>query len=46
MAFSGLLNPSIVLSVMSVRAAAAVLSWKAKKFWMLWKMDFPSASKD
>ena len=31
-AFSGLLSPNIVLSVMSVRAAAAVLSWKDRKF--------------
>ena len=40
-AFNGLLRPSIVLRVMRVRAAAAVLSWKARKFWMLWKMDLP-----
>jgi hypothetical protein len=32
MAFRGLLNPSIVLSVISVNAAAAVLSWKDRKF--------------
>jgi len=41
MAFKGLLSPSMVLSVMSVRAAAAVLSWNDKKFWMLWKIDLP-----
>lgn len=35
MALSGLLNPNSVLSVMSVSAAAAVLSWKDKKFWIL-----------
>lgn len=34
-ALSGLLSPSIVLRVISVSAAAAVLSWKARKFWML-----------
>jgi hypothetical protein len=26
---------------MSVSAAAAVLSWKDKKFWILWKIDLP-----
>ena len=31
MAFNGLVKPSIVLSVMRVRAAAAVLSWKDRK---------------
>jgi len=41
---SGLLNPNIVLNVMSVSAAAAVLSWKDKKFWMLWNIDFPALS--
>lgn len=41
MAFNGLLNPNIVLRVINVRAATAVLSWNDKKFWMLWKMDFP-----
>ena len=33
--FKGLSSPSIVLTVISVNAAAAVLSWKDKKFWML-----------
>lgn len=32
MAFSGLLSPNIVLSVINVSAAAAVLSWKERKF--------------
>lgn len=32
MAFKGLLSPSRVLSVISVRAAAAVLSWNDRKF--------------
>ena len=40
-ALSGLLSPNIVLSVMSVSAAAAVLSWKDRKFWMLWNIDLP-----
>jgi hypothetical protein len=31
-ALSGLLRPNIVLRVISVRAAAAVLSWKDRKF--------------
>lgn len=35
MALSGLLSPSMVLSVISVSAAAAVLSWNDKKFWIL-----------
>lgn len=30
--FSGLLSPNIVLSVINVSAAAAVLSWKERKF--------------
>ena len=41
-ALRGLLRPNIVLSVMSVSAAAAVLSWKDRKFWMLWKIDLPA----
>ena len=41
-ALRGLLRPNIVLSVMSVSAAAAVLSWKERKFWMLWKIDLPA----
>jgi hypothetical protein len=41
-ALSGLLSPNIVLNVMSVSAAAAVLSWKDRKFWMLWNIDFPA----
>lgn len=41
MAFKGLLSPKNVLNVINVRAAAAVLSWKVKKFWMLWKIDLP-----
>lgn len=41
-AFRGFGNRKKVLSVMSVRAATAVLSWKDKKFWMLWKMDLPA----
>jgi len=44
MAFNGLLRPSSVLTVISVRAAPAVLSWKDKKFWMFWNMDFPRES--
>jgi hypothetical protein len=40
-ALRGLLRPSIVLRVMRVRAAAAVLSWNARKFWMLWNIDLP-----
>ncbi len=40
-AFNGLLSPSIVLSVISVSAAAAVLSWNERKFCMLWNIDFP-----
>ena len=42
-AFKGLLSPKNVLRVISVSAAHAVLSWKDKKFWMLWKMDFPAS---
>jgi hypothetical protein len=41
-AFNGLLSPKNVLSVISVSAATAVLSWNDKKFWMLWKMDLPA----
>src|SRR6266702_980363 len=42
-ALSGLLSPNIVLSVMTVSAAAAVLSWKDRKFfWMLWNINFPA----
>jgi hypothetical protein len=41
MAFSGLLRPNIVESVMRVSAAAAVLSWKERKFWILWNILFP-----
>jgi len=41
-AFNGFGNRKKVLSVMSVSAATAVLSWKDKKFWMLWKMDLPT----
>ena len=41
MAFRGLLRPKNVLRVISVSAATAVLSWNDKKFWMLWKIDFP-----
>lgn len=40
-ALRGLLSPRNVLNVIKVNAAAAVLSWNDKKFWMLWKMDFP-----
>ena len=40
-AFNGLLKPKKVLSVIKVRAATAVLSWKARKFWMLWNIDLP-----
>lgn len=32
MALSGLVSPNIVLKVINVSAAAAVLSWKARKF--------------
>lgn len=35
MALSGLLYPRNVLRVINESAAAAVLSWKHKKFWML-----------
>ncbi len=45
MALSGLLSPKNVLSVISVRAAQAVLSWKDRKFWILWKMDLPAEQK-
>lgn len=31
----------MVLSVMSVSAATAVLSWKERKLEMLWKIDLP-----
>ena len=41
-AFKGLLNPKNVLSVISVRAATAVLSWNDRKFWILWKIDLPN----
>jgi hypothetical protein len=41
-ALSGFDSPSSVLSVMRVSAAAAVLSWNERKFWMLWKMLFPA----
>lgn len=44
-ALSGLLNPSTVLSVIKVNAAAAVLNWKARKFWMLWNIDLPERQK-
>ena len=43
-AFRGLLSPKNVLSVISVSAATAVLSWNDKKFWMLWKIDLPSST--
>ena len=33
-ALRGLLSPKNVLSVMSVSAATAVLSWNERKFWM------------
>lgn len=45
MAFKGLLSPKNVLNVINVSAAAAVLSWKVKKFWMLWKIDLPEGEK-
>lgn len=32
----------MVLKVISVKAAAAVLSWNDKKFWMLWNIDLPA----
>jgi len=32
MGLSGLVSPNIVLSVINVSAAAAVLSWKERKF--------------
>ena len=41
-AFKGLLSPNMVLKVISVKAAAAVLSWNDKKFWMLWNIDLPA----
>ena len=41
-AFRGLSSPKNVLNVISVSAAHAVLSWKDRKFWMLWKMDLPT----
>jgi hypothetical protein len=43
-ALSGLLSPNIVLSVINVSAAAAVLSWKERKFWILWNIDLPAKS--
>jgi hypothetical protein len=44
MAFNGLLRPNIVLREMSARADTAVLSWKARKCWMLWKIVFPAVN--
>ena len=41
-AFNGFSRPNKVLRVISVRAAAAVLSWKAKKLLILWNIDLPS----
>lgn len=41
MAFNGFSSPNKVLRVISVRAAAAVLSWKAKKLLILWNIDLP-----
>lgn len=43
-ALSGLLSPNIVLRVINVSAAAAVLSWKERKFWILWNIDLPRTS--
>jgi hypothetical protein len=40
-AFNGLSSPIIVLTVISVKAAAAVLNWNERKFWMLWNIDLP-----
>lgn len=40
-AFNGLLKPKNVLRVIKVSAATAVLSWKERKFWILWKIDLP-----
>jgi hypothetical protein len=43
-ALRGLLRPRTVLSVIKVKAAAAVLNWKARKFWMLWNIDLPGTT--
>jgi hypothetical protein len=43
-ALSGFVSPNIVLKVINVSAAAAVLSWKERKFWMLWNIDLPKTS--
>ena len=40
-ALRGLLNTTIVLSVMVSAAAAAVLSWKDRQFWILWNINSP-----
>jgi hypothetical protein len=45
MALSGFVSPNNVLKVISVSAAAAVLSWKERKFWMLWNIDLPKTSR-
>jgi hypothetical protein len=43
MALSGLRQPPRLLNITSPSAAALVLSWKVRKFWMLWKMPLPSS---
>lgn len=43
-ALRGFVSPNIVLKVINVSAAAAVLSWKERKFWMLWNIDLPKTS--
>jgi len=44
-ALSGFVSPNNVLRVINVSAAAAVLSWKERKFWMLWNIDLPITSR-
>jgi hypothetical protein len=46
MALRGFDNLNAVLRVMRVRAATAVLNWNARKFWILWNMDFPARSEE
>lgn len=40
-AFRGLLIPRTVVSDISARAETAVLSWNARKCWILWKIVLP-----
>lgn len=41
-AFRGLLRPNKVLREMRARAETAVLSWKARKCWILLKIVLPN----